>query len=124
MHSTEHLRCARDPFHGPAEDVQGQLQLLQDLAPLAVQTQALQYLKSHRITLVPAAYWSREDSLQTTCHIQHLQGLPASAQLQLDVLLGQVAGVLLRLQPLLQGVLITVEGQGDLREGHLEEETK
>lgn len=53
--------------------------------------------------------------------VLHLQGLPASGQLQLDVLLSQVASVLLCLQPLLQGVLITAEGQGDLREGRLQE---
>lgn len=52
--------------------------------------------------------------------VQHLQGLPASGQLQLDVLLSQVASVLLCLQPLLQGVLITAEGQSDLREGRLQ----
>lgn len=55
MYGTKHLCRVRDPLHGASEDVQGQLQLLQDLAALAVQTQALQYLKSHRITLVPAA---------------------------------------------------------------------
>lgn len=63
-----------------------------------------------------------------TCHrvtvtlVLHLQGLPASGQLQLDVLLGQVASVLLSLQPLLQGVLVTAEGQGDLREGRLQDD--
>ena len=57
------------------------------------------------------------------CLIPYLQGLPASGQFQLDVLLGQVAGVLLRLQPLLQSVLITAERQGDLREGSLGAET-
>lgn len=82
MHGTEHLCCVREPFHGASEDVQGQLQLLQDLAALVVQTQALQYLKSHRITLVFAACWDQKDSLQIiACYVQYLQGLPASAQL-------------------------------------------
>lgn len=49
----------------------------------------------------------------------HLQRLSASAQLQLDVLLSQVPGMFLRLKPLLQGVLVTMEGHGDLREGRL-----
>lgn len=49
----------------------------------------------------------------------HLQRLPASGELQLDVVLGQVARVLLGLQPLLQGELITARGQRDLREGRL-----
>lgn len=51
----------------------------------------------------------------------HLKGLPASGQLQLDVLLSQVTSVLLSLQPLLQCVLVTAEGQGDLRVGRLQE---
>ncbi|TNN82874.1 hypothetical protein EYF80_006831 [Liparis tanakae] len=45
--------------------------------------------------------------------------LPASGQLQPDVVLRQVAGVLLRLQPLRQGVLVTARGQGDVGEGRL-----
>lgn len=53
--------------------------------------------------------------------VPHLQGLPASGQLQLDVLLSQVTSVLLSLQPLLQRVLVAAEGQGDLREGRLQE---
>lgn len=55
----------------------------------------------------------------TSGHLLHLQGLPSSGQLQLDILLSQVAVVLLGLQPLLQGVLITAEGHGDLNEGRL-----
>lgn len=74
---------------------------------------------THKHTCVPALWCRQRGSFQIACHLLHLQGLPASAQLQLDVLLSQVAGVLLRLQPLLQGVLITAEGQGDLREGRL-----
>lgn len=65
------------------------------------------------------------DRVSTMCsgpvgHMLHLQSLPASGQLQLDVLLSQVARVFLRLQSLLQSVLITAEGQSDLREGRLE----
>ena len=59
-------------------------------------------------------------SLDSVSHTLYLESLPASGQLQLDVLLGQVAGVLLCLQSLLQSVLITAEGQRDLREGRLE----
>lgn len=53
--------------------------------------------------------------------VSHLHGLPASGQLQLDVLLSQVASVFLSLQALLQGVLVAAEGQGNLREGRLQE---
>lgn len=47
MHSSEHLGCVGDSFHGAAKDVQRQLQPLQDPAALTVQTQALQHLKTH-----------------------------------------------------------------------------
>lgn len=62
-------------------------------------------------------------SSPTRCPLSslYLQRLSASGQLQLDVLLSQVAGVLLRLQTLLQRVLVTAEGQGDLGEGGLGE---
>lgn len=49
----------------------------------------------------------------------YLQGLPPPAQLQQYVLLSQVAGVLLRLQPLFQSVLVRAEGQRYLAEGRL-----
>lgn len=71
----------------------------------------------HTHTLRRAPSGARAD---VTC-VPHLQGLPASGQLQLDVLLSQVASVLLGLQPLLQRVLVAAEGQGDLREGRLQE---
>lgn len=62
-----------------------------------------------------------EERLQVALKLLHLQRLPASAQLQLDVLLSQVPGMFLCLKPLLQGVLVTMEGHGDLREGPLPE---
>lgn len=62
-------------------------------------------------------------SLQIIRHTLYLQGLPASGQLKLDVLLSQVAGVLLGLQPLLQGVLITAESQSNLTKSRLRAET-
>lgn len=52
----------------------------------------------------------------STLLLQYLQCLPASHQLQLDVLLSQVPCMLLCLQPLLQGVLVTTKGQRNLGE--------
>lgn len=120
MHSAEHLSRVGDSFHGPTEDVQRELQPLQDLTARTVQTQALQCLKTHTNTRVSFKAYFRS----TVCLLPYLQSLSASGQLQLDVLLSQVAVVLLRLQPLLQGVLITAEGQGDLTEGSLRARTK
>lgn len=50
VHGSEHLRRVGDSLHGAGEDVQGQFQLLQNSAALAVHTQALQYLKTHTYT--------------------------------------------------------------------------
>lgn len=50
MHGTKHLCCVGDSLHSPSKDVQRQLQRLQDLTALTVQTQALQCLKSHSVT--------------------------------------------------------------------------
>lgn len=52
VHSSEHLGCVGDSFHGATDDVQRQLQPLQDLTALTVQTQALQCLKTHIDTLL------------------------------------------------------------------------
>lgn len=52
MNSAEHLRCVGDPLNRPSEDVQRQLQLLQDVTALTVQTQALQGLQTHTNTLL------------------------------------------------------------------------
>lgn len=113
MHGSEHLSRVGDSLHGTGEDVQGQFQPLKNSAALTVNAQALQHLKTHTHTFQP------EFSLSVAFRLLHLQRLSASAQLQLDVLLSQVPGMFLRLKPLLQGVLVTMEGHGDLREGRL-----
>ncbi len=121
VHSAKHLSRVGDSFHSPSEDVQRQLQPLQDLTALTVQTQALQCLQKHtntHVLLLSLVVLLRLFSNHLS-YLLHLQGLPAPAQLQLDVFLSQVAGVLLRLQPLLQGVLITAEGEGYLRKSCL-----
>lgn len=111
VYGPEHFSCVGNSLYSSTEDVQRQLQPLQDLTALTVQTQPLQCLKTHTNTHVSQ---HSSVSFEIICHTLYLQGLPASGQLQLNVLLSQVAGVLLRLQPLLQGVLITAESQSDL----------
>lgn len=118
MHGPKHLSRVGYSFHGAGKDVQGQFQPLQDSAALNVYAQALQCLKTHTHTQSVTRVLI-EERLQVALKLLHLQRLPASAQLQLDVLLSQVPGVFLRLKPLLQGVLVTMEGHGDLRKGPL-----
>lgn len=50
VHSSKHLSCVGDALHRPTEDVKRELQPLQHLAALAVQTQALQCLQENPLT--------------------------------------------------------------------------
>lgn len=63
VYGPEHLSCVGDSFHGPTEDVQRELQSLQDLTALTVQTQALQRLKAHTANtdVSPSVYWLTSD---------------------------------------------------------------